>query len=63
MIEMLLDSEEGESIFSVKTAGEGAWEICRAEMRFHNADSVKGTHAIYFRVKEGILDFAEFQMN
>ena len=53
-VEVLLDSPEGEVQVAVSVAAE-AWKRISAEW-----SSAEGTHALYFRVKEGIVDFAAF---
>lgn len=53
-VEVLLDSPEGEVQTTVSVDAEG-WKRISAEW-----NSAEGTHALYFRVKEGIADFAAF---
>ena len=59
-MEVLLDSPEGKRIASVTVEvpdGKENWTETRSEL-----DQVEGKHALYFKVKEGDLDFAEFSI-
>ncbi len=59
-VEILLDSpdpDEG-TLAGTAESDSDAWEIQSAGLR---ADA--GKHALYFRVKEGILDFASFEIH
>ena len=60
VMEVLLDSLEGQRIAGVPVGGpesSEAWTEVSANM-----ERVEGEHALYFRVKEGNLDFAEFRI-
>lgn len=58
IMEVLLDSPEGKKIGSVMVDACGekeSWTEVRSKLNY-----IEGTHALYFKTKEGILDFAEF---
>lgn len=56
VVEVLADSPDGEAQAVVSVDAE-SWKKASAEWR-----SMTGTHALYFRVKEGIVDFAAFEV-
>lgn len=56
-VKVLLDSPEGKSVAELLNEAD-KWKKISV-----NINAVKGTHALYFRVEEGILDFSMFEIH
>lgn len=54
-VEVLIDSPEGEMIASIDRCHSKHWHTYSSPIK-----AVKGVHALYFKVRDGSFDFAEF---